>query len=41
VCAGPTVPIFEEWAEDAVIAVGFSTLGAIVAPRFPPDNPIG
>jgi hypothetical protein len=35
------VPVFEEWAEDAVIAVGFSTLGAIVAPRFPPDNPIG
>jgi hypothetical protein len=41
VCAGPTVPVFEEWAEDAVIAVGFSTLGAIVAPRFPPHNPIG
>jgi len=37
----PGVPVFEEWAEDAVIAVGFSTLGAIVAPRFPPDNPIG
>jgi hypothetical protein len=35
------VPVFEEWAEDAVIAVGFSTLGAIVAPRFPPHNPIG
>jgi hypothetical protein len=35
------VPVFEEWAEDAVIAVGFSTLGAVVAPRFPPGNPIG
>ena len=35
------MPVFEEWAEDAVIAVGFSTLGAIVAPRFPPHNPIG
>jgi hypothetical protein len=37
----PGVPVFEEWAEDAVIAVGFSTVGAIVAPRFPPKNPIG
>jgi hypothetical protein len=37
----PTVPVFEEWAEDALVAVGFSTLGAIVAPRFPPHNPIG
>ena len=39
--ARASVPVFEEWAEDAVIAVGFSTLGAIVAPRFPPRNPIG
>jgi hypothetical protein len=35
------VPVFEEWVENAVIAVGFSTVGAIVAPRFPPQNPIG
>src|SRR3712207_451607 len=39
--ARASMPVFEEWAEDAVIAVGFSTLGAIVAPRFPPRNPIG
>jgi hypothetical protein len=37
----PGVPVFEEWAEDAVVAVGFSTVGAIVAPRFPARNPIG
>jgi hypothetical protein len=37
----PSVPVFEQWAEDAVIAVGFSTVGAIVAPRFPTHNPIG
>jgi hypothetical protein len=37
----PGVPVFEQWAEDAVVAVGFSTLGAIVAPRFPAKNPIG
>ena len=35
-----TMPVFEQWAEDAVVAVGFSTLGAVVAPRFPPKNPI-
>jgi hypothetical protein len=34
-------PVFGQWAEDAVVAVGFSTLGALVAPRFPPGNPIG
>ena len=39
--ARPGVPVFAQWAEDAVIAVGFSTLGAIVAPRFPAKNLIG
>ena len=39
--ARPAIPAFAQWAEDAVIAVGFSTLGAVVAPRFPPNNPIG
>src|ERR687893_1615127 len=34
-------PVFGQWAEDAVVAVGFSTLGVVVAPRFPPGNPIG
>src|ERR671932_2268235 len=37
----PGVPVFGQWAEDAAVAVGFSVLGAIVAPRFPPGNPIG
>jgi hypothetical protein len=37
----PGAPVFEQWAEDGVVAVGFSTLGAIVAPRFPAKNPIG
>ena len=39
--ARPGIPLFAQWAEDAVIAVGFSALGAVVAPRFPPNNPIG
>jgi hypothetical protein len=33
--------VFEQWAEDAVVAVGFSTIGAVVAPRFPARNPVG
>jgi hypothetical protein len=33
--------VFEQWAEDAVVAVGFSTIGAVVAPRFPARNPLG
>src|SRR5215210_4102807 len=37
----PGVPVFEQWVEDAVVAVSFSTVGAIVAPRFPLRNPIG
>jgi hypothetical protein len=36
-----TMPVFEQWAQDAVVVVGFSTLGAVVTPRFPPGNPIG
>jgi hypothetical protein len=35
------VLVFEQWAEDAVVAIGFSTIGAFVAPRFPSRNPIG
>src|ERR671917_1223219 len=33
--------VFEQWAEDALMAVGFSTIGAVVTPRFPAGNPIG
>ncbi len=33
--------VFEQWAEDAVVAIGFSTIGAVVTPRFPARNPIG
>jgi hypothetical protein len=34
-----SMPVFEQWAEDAVVAVGFSTLGAVVAPAFLPRIP--
>ena len=34
------IPVFEEWVEDTVIAVGFSVVGAVIAHRFPSRNPI-
>jgi hypothetical protein len=37
----PGVPIFDQWLENAVVAVGFSVVGAVITPRFPPKNPIG
>jgi hypothetical protein len=37
----PSVPIFDQWLENAVVGVGFSAVGAIITPRLPPRNPIG
>ncbi len=37
----PGIPSYPFWAENTLFAVGFSTVGAIIAPRLPPKNPIG
>jgi hypothetical protein len=37
----PGVPIWGYWMPNTLITVGFSTVGAIIAPRLPPNNPIG
>jgi hypothetical protein len=37
----PGVPIFEQAVEEIVVAISFSTVGAVVAPRFPSQNYIG
>jgi hypothetical protein len=37
----PEVPIHPYWDINTVIAVGFSPVGAVLAPRLPPKNPIG
>jgi hypothetical protein len=37
----PSVPIFDQWLENAVVGVGFSVVGAVITPRLPPKNPIG
>jgi hypothetical protein len=34
-------PVFDYWLINAVIALSFSPVGAVVAPRLPPHNPIG
>jgi hypothetical protein len=36
----PDVPIYPYWVEDTLLAVGYSTVGAVVASRRP-QNPIG
>jgi len=37
----PGVPIFEHWIENTVLAIGFSTMGALVISRWHPRNPMG
>jgi PAS domain S-box-containing protein len=34
-------PVYDYWRETTVIAISFSTVGAIITPRLPPQNPIG
>jgi PAS domain S-box-containing protein len=34
-------PVYDYWLENTVIAISFSTVGAIITPRLPPRNPIG
>ena len=37
----PGAPIYPYWAENILFAVGFSTVGAVIASRSSPKNPIG
>jgi hypothetical protein len=37
----PGVHIFNHWLDSTLFAMGFSTVGAVIASRTPPDNPIG
>ncbi|HWI44902.1 MAG TPA: hypothetical protein VNT12_01935 [Rubrobacter sp.] len=34
-------PVYDYWLENTLIAISFSTVGAIITPRLPPQNPIG
>jgi hypothetical protein len=35
------VGIYSFWAENVLFSVGYSTVGAVIVPRMPPENPIG
>jgi hypothetical protein len=37
----PGVHIFDHWLDSTLAAIGYSTVGAVIAPRTPPHNPIG
>jgi hypothetical protein len=37
----PDVLAYSFWAENILYSVGFSTVGAVLVPRIPPENPIG
>jgi MFS family permease len=37
----PGVHIFDHWFDSTLAAIAFSTVGAVIAPRTPSDNPIG
>jgi hypothetical protein len=37
----PDVLAYSFWAENILYSVGFSTVGAVIVPRIPPENPIG
>jgi len=37
----PDVPIYLYWAVNTLIAIGNSTVGAVIVPRLSPKNPIG
>src|SRR5918911_1632674 len=34
-------PVFDYWLVNTIVAISFSTVGAVIAPRLPPHNPIG
>jgi hypothetical protein len=34
-------PVYDYWLVNTVIAIGFSTVGAMITPRLPPQNPVG
>jgi hypothetical protein len=37
----PQIPIYTFWAENILFSVGFSTVGAVIVPRMPAENPVG
>ena len=36
-----SAPVFDYWLESMLMGISFSVVGAVIAPHFPPQNPIG
>jgi hypothetical protein len=34
-------PVFDYWLECTLMGISFSVVGAVIAPHFPPQNPVG
>lgn len=34
-------PVFDYWLECTLMGISFSVVGAMIAPHFPPQNPVG
>src|SRR5215213_10597392 len=34
-------PVYDYWLVNTVVAIGFSTVGAMITPRLPRQNPVG
>src|SRR5215218_1563799 len=37
----PEVPVYTFWAENVLFSVGYSSVGAVIVPRIPSENPTG
>src|SRR5215204_4132526 len=37
----PDVPVYSFWAENVLFSIGYSTVGAVIVPRMPTENPTG
>ena len=37
----PEIPVYSFWAENVLFSIGYSTVGAVIVPRMPAENPIG
>ena len=37
----PDVPVYTFWADNILLSIGFSTIGAVIVSRLPSENPVG
>ena len=37
----PDIPVYSFWADNILLSIGFSTIGAVIVSRLPSENPVG